>query len=84
MADVAREDGQPPAKRRRVEPKPRTTMSLNLGPDHSIDEQQPQLERLLKVLHKKRKIVVIAGAGISVSAGSMCPSTPSFLDRTTC
>jgi NAD-dependent histone deacetylase SIR2 len=32
--------------------------------------QKPQLDRLLKVLHKKRKIVVIAGAGISVSAGS--------------
>lgn len=29
----------------------------------------PQLARLLKVLHTKRKIVVIAGAGISVSAG---------------
>jgi NAD+-dependent protein deacetylase SIR2 len=29
----------------------------------------PQLKRVLDVLHKKRKIVVIAGAGISVSAG---------------
>lgn len=32
-------------------------------------EDKPQLQRLLNVLHKKRKIVIIAGAGISVSAG---------------
>lgn len=31
--------------------------------------QKPHLDRLTKALHKKRKIVVIAGAGISVSAG---------------
>ncbi|KAF2094469.1 DHS-like NAD/FAD-binding domain-containing protein, partial [Rhizodiscina lignyota] len=60
---------QRPAKRRKTEPKPRTTLSLDLRADYSIDEQKPQLERLLRVLHKKRKIVVIAGAGISVSAG---------------
>lgn len=66
-----REDGQPPVKRRKLaEPKPRTTLSLDLRHDHSIDDQKPPLDRLLKVLHKRRKIVVIAGAGISVSAGS--------------
>ncbi|KAI4137450.1 MAG: hypothetical protein L6R39_007281 [Caloplaca ligustica] len=58
-------------KRRKTEPKPRTTESLNLraryGP--ALSDQQAQLETLLKVLRKRKKIVVIAGAGISVSAG---------------
>lgn len=52
---------------------------------HTLDESSDpekreqddlQLQRLLKVLRTKRKIVVIAGAGISVSAGSKklpCP-----------
>jgi NAD-dependent histone deacetylase SIR2 len=55
-------------KQTTLDPKMRPTERLDLTRD--IDEEQrPQLERLLKVLHKKRKIVVIAGAGISVSAG---------------
>lgn len=61
-----------PAKRRRLSPTTdangRTTHYLDLTQDMS-DEDKPQLKRLLDVLHKKRKIVVIAGAGISVSAG---------------
>ena len=67
-------DDTPPAKRRRTsyEPKPRTTEHLSLPED--LAELNPadkeQLDKLLKVLHKKRKIVVVAGAGISVSAGS--------------
>ncbi|KAF2797603.1 DHS-like NAD/FAD-binding domain-containing protein [Melanomma pulvis-pyrius CBS 109.77] len=70
-------DGRPRKKRKLVadpkqptaaDPKARPTERLDLT--HDIDQDQmPQLERLLKVLHKKRKIVVIAGAGISVSAG---------------
>lgn len=68
-------DGQPPAKRRRISTKERTTEHLNLhttGPDDELDdEQKEQLERVMQVLHKQQKIVVIAGAGISVSAGSM-------------
>ena len=62
----------PIKKRRRVEPKPRTTEHLDLSIPHSqyATEQKTQLDLLLKVLHKRRKIVVIAGAGISVSAGS--------------
>jgi NAD-dependent histone deacetylase SIR2 len=62
-------------KRKRPEPKPRTTEHLNLmddGPEAS-KEQKSQLDLLLKVLRKRRKIVVVAGAGISVSAGSMFP-----------
>ncbi|KAI9763954.1 MAG: hypothetical protein M1840_008988 [Geoglossum simile] len=66
----------PPAKKRKIaEPKPRTTAYLDLrpvnggAPGEVEDRQKPQLDLLLKVLRKKRKIVVIAGAGISVSAG---------------
>lgn len=61
-----------PAKRRKLAPTTdangRTTEYLDLTQDVA-DEDRPQLQRLLNVLHKKRKIVVIAGAGISVSAG---------------
>lgn len=65
-------DGPPPAKRRKLaETKPRTTEYLDLRPSAAeILNQKAQLDRLLKVIRKKRKIVVIAGAGISVSAGS--------------
>ena len=62
----------PPKKRKTVQPKPRTTEHLNLKipwQSRAID-QQSQLDLLLKVLRKRRKVVVIAGAGISVSAGS--------------
>lgn len=70
MIDV---DGQPPAKKRRIaEPKPRTTEYLDLtsSPEEHASSQKKQLDLLLKVLRKRRKIVVVAGAGISVSAGS--------------
>ncbi|MCJ1479592.1 hypothetical protein MMC13_008278 [Lambiella insularis] len=56
-------------KRKTVEPKVRTTEYLDLS-GHSTTEQKSQLDILMKVLRKRRKIVVIAGAGISVSAGS--------------
>ncbi|KAI9683160.1 MAG: hypothetical protein M1829_005951 [Trizodia sp. TS-e1964] len=68
-------DLPPPFKKRRVvEPKKRTMERLDLGPLESvgIDEltgPNPQLDLLLKVLRNKKKIVVVAGAGISVSAG---------------
>ncbi|KAJ4990006.1 Sir2 family protein [Stagonosporopsis vannaccii] len=62
-----------PAKRRKLAPTTdangRTTHYLDLSQGVVADEDLPQLERLCNVLHKKRKIVVIAGAGISVSAG---------------
>jgi NAD-dependent histone deacetylase SIR2 len=64
------DDCPPPRKRRKLaDPKERTTERLDLSGAEIDEEQQPQLQRLLDVLHKKRKIVVIAGAGISVSAG---------------
>ncbi|KAF2471914.1 DHS-like NAD/FAD-binding domain-containing protein [Lindgomyces ingoldianus] len=64
------DSGGPPRKKRKLaDPKPRTTEQLDLRAEEVAESERPQLERLLKVLHKKRKIVVIAGAGISVSAG---------------
>ncbi|KAA8566940.1 hypothetical protein EYC84_010036 [Monilinia fructicola] len=69
-------DGPPPAKRRKVtQPKPRTTEYLDLrnfgeGSKEQIAQQDAQMKRLVSVLRGKRKIVVVAGAGISVSAGS--------------
>lgn len=67
-------DGPPPAKRRRtLEPKERATVHLSLHNSEDGNENEHdeiQLRRLVKALRTKRKIVVIAGAGISVSAGS--------------
>lgn len=67
-------------KRRKAEPRPRKTEHLNLQTQHDpfYSDQQSQLDRLLSVLRKRKKIVVIAGAGISVSAGSKYFS--SYLD----
>ncbi|KAI1769446.1 DHS-like NAD/FAD-binding domain-containing protein [Hypoxylon sp. FL1150] len=63
-------DGPPPAKRRRVERKPRTTEYLDLKAASEQSEKDEQLlDQLTAVLRKKKKIVIIAGAGISVSAG---------------
>ncbi|ROT36947.1 DHS-like NAD/FAD-binding domain-containing protein, partial [Sodiomyces alkalinus F11] len=64
----------PPAKRRRIAgPKERTTEYLDLERvrrDHGFDERsQRNLDRLVGVLRKQKKVVIIAGAGISVSAG---------------
>lgn len=67
-ASLTDEDGQPPSKRRRISPSmPRDTQRLDL---YDPSAQPEELERLVKALKNKRKIVVIAGAGISVSAGS--------------
>lgn len=75
---VIDQDGPPPKKKRKLaKQKPRTTEYLDLT---AVDEGsqggrgshgEVQLQRLLKALRTKQKIVVIAGAGISVSAGSM-------------
>lgn len=74
LSDSLDADGPPPAKKRRIaEPKLRTTEYLDLkslSEEHALS-QKLQLDLLLKVLRKRRKIVVVAGAGISVSAGSM-------------
>ncbi|OJJ49689.1 hypothetical protein ASPZODRAFT_139064 [Penicilliopsis zonata CBS 506.65] len=66
------QDEMPPArKRRKVTPKERTTVHLDLtnpGVD-SYADQRSQIDLLTKTLRRHRKIVVIAGAGISTSAG---------------
>ncbi|KAI0489677.1 DHS-like NAD/FAD-binding domain-containing protein [Xylaria cf. heliscus] len=63
-------DGAPPPKRRRVERKPRTTEYLDLSAAAEQSERDDELlEQLTQALRKKKKIVVISGAGISVSAG---------------
>jgi len=62
------DDDRPRKKRKLTDPKERTTARLDLR-EAPTPADKPQLDRLLKTLHKKRKIVVIAGAGISVSAG---------------
>lgn len=61
-------DAAPPAKRQKSPPNPRGTQFLDL-PFNDDSNQKPQLETLMKLLRKKKKIVVIAGAGISVRAG---------------
>jgi NAD-dependent histone deacetylase SIR2 len=81
--DCAARDGPPPAKKRKITgPKERKTEYLNLrtfGEQSSqsyLQNQEEKLNELVQVLRKKRKIVVIAGAGISVSAGSMLYPQP--------
>jgi NAD-dependent histone deacetylase SIR2 len=73
MEIQVRTDGPPPSKRRRVAApaKPRTTAYIDL--ENLGEEEDGHLKRLMVALQKKKKIVVIAGAGISVSAGSKFP-----------
>ncbi|KAI5304788.1 hypothetical protein KEM56_005926 [Ascosphaera pollenicola] len=70
-AEIEGVSEQPVKKRRKIEPKPRKTMNLDLTqPEANVpSEQSEELDFLLKILSKKRKIVVVAGAGISVAAG---------------
>ncbi|KAK4031548.1 DHS-like NAD/FAD-binding domain-containing protein [Parachaetomium inaequale] len=63
-----REDGPPPKRRRIAAPaKSRTTANIDLA--NHCEHDGDGLERLISALRKKKKIVVIAGASISVSAG---------------
>ncbi|KAK2861129.1 hypothetical protein FQN49_004518 [Arthroderma sp. PD_2] len=64
-------ESAPVRKKRKIEPKPRITRHLDLTrPDREVcSEQEEQLQALLRTLRGHRKIVVVAGAGISVSAG---------------
>ncbi|KAI7279202.1 DHS-like NAD/FAD-binding domain-containing protein [Hortaea werneckii] len=69
--ESSEKDGPPPAKRRRIsrEPRERTTEYLDLRSGEVDPEQQEELDRLMSILHRRQKVVVIAGAGMSVSAG---------------
>ena len=84
---------EPPLKKQKiehvaVEPLPRVrkapeTIDLPTilsGPVTS-KEQQRRLDSLLKVFRKKKKVVVVAGAGISVGAGSTCTARNPLLTR---
>ncbi|KAI2623652.1 DHS-like NAD/FAD-binding domain-containing protein, partial [Xylaria nigripes] len=66
-------DGAPPPKRRRVERErpPRITqfLDLSVAASYPSEKDAELLDQLTHALRKKKKIVVIAGAGISVSAG---------------
>ena len=64
---------EPPAKRQKTTSATgRTTDYLDLTYlDEALESDDGiNLQRLLHTLRRKKKIVVIAGAGISVSAGS--------------
>jgi NAD+-dependent protein deacetylase SIR2 len=64
-------EGARPAKRRKVTHKERTTEYLDLRASYNPSQNDEDLlQHLTSTLRKKQKIVVIAGAGISVSAGS--------------
>lgn len=57
---------------------------LNESPDVEACKYEDQkLRRLTEVLRSKRKIVVIAGAGISVSAGSMSSQSSLMINMLT-
>ncbi|KAF2198212.1 DHS-like NAD/FAD-binding domain-containing protein [Delitschia confertaspora ATCC 74209] len=74
---LSHENGTPPRKKRKLDPKSDLKSDPNDHKPERLDlslgevdpNEQAQLDRLLKVLHKRKKIVVVAGAGISVSAG---------------
>lgn len=70
--DDSQDSDQPAKKKRRVGPKPRSTQHLDVSRASPLTytNQQAQIDLLTKTLRTHRKIVVIAGAGISTSAGS--------------
>ncbi|KAL4976799.1 DHS-like NAD/FAD-binding domain-containing protein [Aspergillus desertorum] len=68
------QDELPPArkKRRVAGPKERRTQHLDLTPrpgSSYYSDQEPQINLLVNTIRNHKKIVVIAGAGISTSAG---------------
>ncbi|KAG0639832.1 Sir2 family histone deacetylase Hst4 [Tuber brumale] len=67
---------EPPPKKQKITssepPKRKPPQHINLRfplTEEVLKAQKPQIDTLLKLLRKKKKIVVIAGAGISVGAG---------------
>lgn len=77
LLDDGELDGLPPAKRQRItKAKEMKTEYLDLQMLSDTDDEahhktnDGKLKKLMEVLRMKKKIVIIAGAGISVSAGS--------------
>lgn len=81
-SEESRADGdmEPARKRRKIASQPRKTHYLDISARslQGEEEQDAALALMLKVLRKRRKIVVIAGAGISVSAGSKLTKSSSL------
>jgi hypothetical protein len=77
---IARTDGIPPHKKRRVA-NDQHQRAVQIYLDHQDNATSAPLQRLLKALHLKKKILVVAGAGISVSAGSKSISFISTVAR---
>lgn len=87
--DAPDRDGPPPAKRQKImKPRELKTEHLDLRRLNDSDDdehhkiQDAKLRKLMEALRSKKKIVVIAGAGISVSAGSMVHLFPACSDLT--
>ena len=83
MRDAPDRDELPPAKRQKImKPRELKTEHLDLRRLNDSDDdehhkiQDGKLRKLMEALRSKKKIVVIAGAGISVSAGSMSSLSP--------
>ena len=68
--EVTRQDYCPPAKKRRRNPLPKERTTQYLSFAKSSAEQPDQVKLLVETLRHQKDIVVIAGAGISTSAGS--------------
>ncbi|KAJ6259129.1 hypothetical protein Dda_6026 [Drechslerella dactyloides] len=70
---AAKGDGQqqqqPPSKQKQAAPKERTTERIDLSRVLSSPLPDKQLATWFDILNRKKKIIVIAGAGISVRAG---------------
>jgi hypothetical protein len=77
---IAKTDGMPPYKKRRVA-NDQHQRAVQIDLDHQDTATSAPLQRLLKALQCKKKIVVVAGAGISVSAGSKSISFISTVAR---
>lgn len=67
VAPVAK--GQPKPSCRTPKPRQTEFLDLRAPQPETVSNQKHQLGILMKLLRKKKKIVVIAGAGISVGAG---------------
>ncbi|KAL3480221.1 putative SIR2 family histone deacetylase [Aspergillus californicus] len=72
-SSACQDDDLPPAKKKRrtAGPKERRTQLLDLSSNASLSygQQEEQIDILTNTLRRHRKIIVIAGAGISTSAG---------------
>jgi hypothetical protein len=65
-----RQDCPPAKKKRRRNPLPKERTTQHLSFSKSSEDQQDQVRLLFDTLRYQKDIVVIAGAGISTSAGS--------------